>query len=298
MNKIGVIGSLNMDTIIQVEKMPEEGENIFLEAIENSFGGKGGNAAIALKKLNCDVCFFSCLGNDYDAELIKENLSRYGIDTSNIKISENYKTGAAYIFLEKNGNNRIIVNPGANMDINGADIRNVFKREMADCTHILIQLEISIEAVKEIISVCNELNIKLVIDVSPNKSELEALVKRKLHTLEEIKSAGKELLNNGIKNVLVKMGENGSLFLNSETEIYQKVYKVDTVDTTAAGDSYMAGFVKSLSEKNSLKEAMNYGSICGAIAVTKIGAVPSLPSLKDIENFTENLKERRTVTSK
>ena len=94
------------------------------------------------------------------------------------------------------------------------------------------------------------------------------------------------------------MGENGSLFLNSETEIYQKVYKVDTVDTTAAGDSYMAGFVKSLSEKNSLKEAMNYGSICGAIAVTKIGAVPSLPSLKDIENFTENLKERRTVTSK
>ena len=315
MNKIGVIGSLNMDTIIQVEKMPEEGENIFLEAIENSFGGKGGNAAIALKKLNCDVCFFSCLGNDYDAELIKENLSRYGIDTSNIKISENCKTGAAYIFLEKNGNNRIIVNPGANMDINGADIRNVFKREMADCTHILIQLEISIEAVKEIISVCNELNIKLVIDAGPirnisindltgayivssNKSELEALVKRKLHTLEEIKSAGKELLNNGIKNVLVKMGENGSLFLNSETEIYQKVYKVDTVDTTAAGDSYMAGFVKSLSEKNSLKEAMNYGSICGAIAVTKIGAVPSLPSLKDIENFTENLKERRTVTSK
>ena len=305
MSKIGVIGSLNMDTIIQVEKMPEEGENIFLETIKNSFGGKGGNAAIALKKLNCNVCFFSCLGSDHDAELIKENLSRYKIDTSNIKISETCKTGTAYIFLEKNGNNRIIVNPGANMDISRADIRNIFQKEMKNCTHILIQLEISIEAIKEIICICNELNIKLIIDagpirnisindlagayiVSPNKSELEALVKRKLYSLEEIKIAGRELLNNGIENVLIKMGENGSLFLNNETEIYQKIYKVDALDTTGAGDSYMAGFVKSLSEGNNLKEAMNYGSICGAIAVTKIGAVPSLPSLEDVNKFIKN----------
>ena len=107
-------------------------------------------------------------------------------------------------------------------------------------------------------------------------------------SLEEIKIAGRELINNGIENVLVKMGENGSLFLNNETEIYQKIYKVDALDTTGAGDSYMAGFVKSLSEGNNLKEAMNYGSICGAIAVTKIGAVPSLPSLEDVNKFIEN----------
>ncbi|MDO5088256.1 MAG: ribokinase [Leptotrichiaceae bacterium] len=302
MSKIGVIGSLNLDTVIQVDRIPEEGENLLAKSVGNDFGGKGGNSAIALKKLDCDICFFSCLGNDSNAELIKENLHKYGIDTSDIKISSTHKTGAAYVLLEKNGNNRIIVAPGANMDIRKEDIRNIFQKKMKDCEYILIQLENSLEAVAEIIKICKEKNIKLVIDagpvrnikaedlkgayiVSPNKSELEALVNRKLETFEDIKSGAKDLLNTGIENILVKMGKNGSFFLNGKTEIYQEIYEVPVSDTTAAGDSYMAGFIKTLSEGKSIKEAMNFASACGAVTVTGIGAVSSLPSLKEVENF-------------
>ncbi len=302
MKKIGVIGSLNMDTFIQLKKIPEEGENIFAEAIKNDFGGKGGNSAIALKKMGCDVMFYGCVGNDYNARLIKKNLENYGIRTSDIKISEKNNTGTAYILLEKNGNNRIIVDPGANEDIDREDIRNLFSGEMGKCSLILIQLEISIEAIKEIISVCNEKNIKLIIDagpirdikaedlrgayiVSPNKSELEALIGKKITTIEEIEKGAEELLNKGIENVLVKIGEHGSLFLNKKNRIYQKAYKVQAIDTTGAGDSYMAGLLKALHKGNDIKEAMDYGSICGAIAVTKIGAVSGLASEDDVKEF-------------
>lgn len=301
MKSICVIGSINRDIVISVKSMPKGGESIISKEINYYCGGKGANAALALSKLNEQVIYYGCVGKDNNGDILVKNLENKGIDISHIKRS-NLETGMCFIILEENGENRIIVSAGSNEDISIRDIRKDVRPLIEKSSMVLIQLEISLDAIEEIIKVCNELNKTLVIDagpvrginpkvligatyLSPNKTELEALVGRDLKDKEEIINASKELLNIGIKSILVKLGDKGSIYIDEKQIIKVDAFKVKVVDTTAAGDSYMAGFCKAIMEGEDIRNSMIYASKCGAIAVTRSGASDSLPTEEEIKNF-------------
>lgn len=303
MGKVCVIGSINMDVVMEVSKAPASGEAIIARSVKKNPGGKGENAAIALAKLGADTTYYGCVGKDAFGDELLENLKKYPLDASRVSRSD-ASTGTAYIIVEESGENRMIVYAGANEAITPEDIQNVCRPMIEEAQLVLIQLEITREAIYEIIRLCKELGKRLVIDagpahgwsasdlsgawlVSPNETELSTLAGRTLSGREEILAGARELLAEGIEHVIVKLGDQGSLYMSGETVIEMPAYPVRAVDTVAAGDSYMAGLCKCLSEGMEMRAAMDYASKCGAVAVTRTGAVSSLPSAEDIARFDQ-----------
>ncbi len=301
MGKVCVIGSINMDVVMTVSKAPAAGEAIIAQSVIKNAGGKGENAAIALARLGVETAYYGSVGKDAFGDELLENLKKYPVDASRVKRSDT-ATGTAYIIVEDSGENRMIVYAGANEAVTVEDIRTVCRPMIEASDLVLIQLEISREAIYEIIRICRETGKRLVVDagpahgwtasdlagawlVSPNETELSTLVGRKLNGWEEIRTGARELLVHGIEHVIVKLGERGSLYVSRDREMEQASYKVKAVDTVAAGDSYMAGLCRCLSDGTDMKHAMDYASKCGAIAVTRTGAVSSLPSAEDIAQF-------------
>lgn len=290
-----------MDTVISIREVPKSGENIIAKHVADFYGGKGANAAIALARLNEDVCYYGAVGKDTNGEKLIKNLENNGVDASNVKKS-NYDSGMCFVMLEENGENRIIVSPGANEDISVDEINKDVKVLIEESSMVLIQLEISLNAIKEIINLCKELDKPLIIDagpvrgvdpkeligatyLSPNRTELEALVKRDLFDEEDIIDASRELIAIGLEKIIVKLGEEGSIYVNKDSVIKIEPYNVEVKDTTGAGDSYMAGLCKSLVKGEDITEAMKYASKCAALTITKTGASDSLPTEKEVEDF-------------
>ena len=305
MGKVCVIGSINMDVVLEVKRAPAAGEVILAEGVKKNPGGKGENAAIALAKLGVDTSCFGCVGKDAYGDELLENLKRYPLDAGSIKRADT-GTGIAYIIVEESGENRMIVYAGANEAVTPEDIRTVCAPMIRESDLVLIQLEIAREAIGEIIRLCGELGRRLIIDagpaqgwspaelagawlVSPNETELSALVGRPLNGREELLAGARELLDAGIERVIVKCGAQGSIYVCKDTVIEVPAFAVKAVDTVAAGDSYMAGLCKCLSEGMQMRPAMEYAGKCGAVAVTRTGAVSSLPSAKDIARFADFL---------
>lgn len=307
MKKIAVIGAINMDIYLEVENTPDDGETVVATSSGKAYGGKGSNAAIATKKLGLDTSYYGCVGNDdYGRELLN-NLDKMGIDTKNVSVKDDVATGTAYIALNSSGDNSIIAAPGGNQSITREDIRENCYDMIEEADLVLIQLEISREGVLEIINICNELGKTLVLDtapakgwtaeefksvdyISPNEGELADLLGRELTTKEEIIEGAREVVDMGIHNVVVTLGNKGSIYVGENGEVIeQDSYTVDVVDTTAAGDSFISGFSKGLLDGLNMKDSMDLGNKCGAIAVTKKGASPSMPSSDDIENFEKFL---------
>lgn len=307
MSTISVVGSMNMDIGIEVEKFPEEGQSIFVTKTSRNYGGKGANSAIALAKLGVNTKFFGAVGEDDFGHELRNNLDNFGIDSSKVMILS-ANTGVAYVIVDAKSENRIIVDPGANEAITAQDLDKMKEAIFEDTDLFLIQLEISQEGILWVVDECRKHGKKLIVDagpirgitgeqlsntycVSPNKTELEALVGKKLEGDDAVREAARQLLDYNIEHVVVKMGSRGSMYVGAEESFIVDAFSVDAVDTTAAGDSFMAGLSKCLAEGKSFREAMIYGSKCGAIAVTRKGACPSLPSYEDVENFESFLKK-------
>lgn len=300
-----VIGSINRDIVLHVDRFPRIGENIYVQSKSKKYGGKGANAAIASKRLDIDTNFCFSIGDDANGNELLDNVVRNGLSTTYF-LKPGISTGVAYIVVDNVSNNIILVDPGANEEITGQDVDASFSEPMINSELVLIQLEIKDEAIYRIVELCKQHNKKLIIDagpvkeidlerlsgtylLSPNKTELEALCGKQLDTVDAVIAECKRLNARGFENIVVKMGHEGALLVREEEVFHQAAYKVEAVDSTAAGDSFMAGLCKGLLLYNDLKKAMQYGSICGAIAVTKFGAYESLPGTKEVEIF---MKER------
>lgn len=305
MKKICVIGSINQDIVIKIDRIPNEGENIYCKSVNHYCGGKGQNQAIALSKLGVDTLFYGSVGKDLYGETLVDNLRGFGVDTSHV-IRKDKDTGKAFILLEENGDNRIIVAPGANEAITAVDIRRDVTAMIKQSDLVLIQLEISLEAISEIVEICLRLNKRLIVDagpirgckidrlkgvfcISPNQTELSALIGKPLKTEMDILNGARRLVAFGTEHVLVKLGSNGCLYVNAYEAKHFDAYKVRTMDTTGAGDSFMAGFCAGLMEGMNIENAIVLASKCGAVAVTRMGAVRSMPSRNDLARFDTSL---------
>jgi len=300
MKKILVIGSLNMDLVTMSERHPKLGETIIGKSFFQIPGGKGGNQAVAISKLGGEVTMFGCVGEDSYGDILIEELKNNDVNIESVKKVKK-STGVATIVVDENADNTIIVVPGANFEITRDDIdKNIELIKNADI--VLLQLEIPIDVVEYILKKSKEFNKitilnpapaeKLSVDIIknvdylvPNETELELLSGMPTNSEEEVLVASKKLMDMGVKNLIVTMGKNGSIFVGKDKVVKVGIHRVKAVDPTAAGDSFIGGVIRMLADGKKIEEAMEFGAQVGAITVTKEGAQSSLPTWDEVANY-------------
>ena len=290
--KILVIGSIAVDNTIYTQALPSAGTTTIADSYFSNVGGKGANQACAAHFLGADVTFIGAVGKDHNGDMVVDFLNKQGLD-SRIKRSDK-PTGVAFIILEEqNAENRILIVQGANTDLTKEDIdQNLDLFSEGDI--LLTQFENSMETVEYVISKAKDKGMLVVVNPAPikkfneayyqyidylvpNEHELEAL-----SSTNDVEKGCRYLLDKGAKNIIVTLGEKGSLFVNKEKCFKVEPHKVNAVDTTAAGDSYLGALVSKLSQGKDIKEAMEFASLCSSKTVTKKGAIVSLPHLNDL----------------
>ena len=300
MKNICVIGSLNMDLVVNVDKMPKPGQTIIGSNFKEVPGGKGANQAVAMARLNGNVSMIGKVGEDGFGQTLINSLKNDKVDTTYIKTTKG-ATGVALITVDNNAQNSIVVSPGANFEVKEEDIDNNIEA-IKNSDIVVLQLETPLNTIKYALKKSKELNkytilnpapalklddeiIKNVDLLTPNETELEIISGVSIENEEDIQKAAQIMIEKGVKELIVTLGSKGSLYINKEKSIFKKAYKVEAVDTTAAGDSYTAALAVALSKDQSIEEAMDFASKVGALSVLKEGAQSSLPTLEDVENF-------------
>ena len=300
MKNICIIGSLNMDLVVNVDTMPKPGQTIIGSNFKEVPGGKGANQAVAMARLNGNVSMIGKVGEDGFGQTLINSLKNDKVDTTYIQTSKG-ATGVALITVDKNAQNSIVVSPGANFEVKEDDIDNNIEA-IKNSDIVVLQLETPLNTIKYALNKAKELNkytilnpapavklddeiIKNVDLLTPNETELEIISGVSIETEEDIQKAAQIMIENGVKELIVTLGSKGSLYINKEKSMFKKAYKVEAVDTTAAGDSYTGALAVALSQDKNIEDAMDFASKVGALSVLKEGAQSSLPTLEDVKNF-------------
>lgn len=308
MKRILVIGSSNTDMIVNVPRIPKSGETILGGKFLLATGGKGANQAVAAARSGGNVTFVSKVGKDSFGKQSIEGYRQDGINTDYILIDENESTGVALIYVSEDGENSIAVAPGANMKITLEDIQNISELiEKND--FLLMQLEIPLETVKAATKIANHLNKKIILNpaparhlddellkcisiITPNETETEILTGIKIKSDQDISDGAEFLMAKGINTVIITLGAKGIYLATREIREFIPSFKVDAVDTTAAGDVFNGTLVTALAEDKPLIEAAIFSSAASALSVTKPGAQPSIPLRAEINEFLELSKKK------
>jgi ribokinase len=298
MKKIVVIGSINMDLVTICDRAPNGGETLLGSEFFQIPGGKGANQAVTIGKLGSRVVILGKVGDDLFGKELLSSMDKNGVDIQFIEKAP-VSTGIAKIVVEKNGQNRILVVPGANSYVDIEYIDNHLD-VIKDCDVVIGQLEIPISTVEYAFKKAKEygkitiLNPAPAIKLSeeliknsdyiiPNESELEVITGMKIESFDGIIEAAKKVIKMGVKGLIVTLGEKGSLYLGGDKFTKHSAYKVKAIDTTAAGDSFIGGFVTRLDL--GVDKAIEFATKVSAISVTKRGAQTSIPTMEEVENF-------------
>lgn len=297
-----------MDFVIDVKNMPLAGETILGQKVTLVSGGKGANQAYAAGKLGGNVQMIGAVGNDLYGKMLRENLESVGVDISGIEIIENQPTGNAFITVDENGENSIIVIQGTNTCVTKEMIDRHIKL-IEECDTVIMQLEIPIEVVTYVKNIAKEKGKRVILDpapakadlpeeffrgfdiVKPNETEIQTLVGKKMRTKGDLIEGARELLNKGIEKVIITLGGDGSMMVTKDSYEEFCAQKVVPVDTTAAGDSFTAAFAVALGNGFSYSEAIEFGNRVSGIVVTKKGAQTSIPTMEEVINKTKGRNE-------
>ena len=302
MNKVCILGSMNMDLVLKIDNLPQIGETILSKSFEKIPGGKGANQAVAAKRSGAEVSMISKIGQDDNGKILRSELIKDNIDINFVFEDEKEATGMAIIMVNKNGNNSIVVVSGSNMTINEEDIDK--SAETIKNNDILISQfetpeEMTLKAFKKAkelgkITILNpapakniNLDLLRVTDIIvPNETEAEVLTGIKIESIEDAEKAGRDFLEKGVKFAVITLGSKGAAIIGKDFCELVPAYKVNAIDTTAAGDSFIGGLSARLNveniNKNTLIDAVTFGNKISSIAVQRKGAQPSIPCLKEI----------------
>jgi len=305
MKKICIIGSIGYDLTTYMYQFPKAGETIVGKKFIQNPGGKGDNQAIAAARVGGDVTFIGAVGDDNYGELLKKSLEANNVKTQ-LKIVPNMSSQIATILIDETGENRIVIVPGANNFVDKKQIDDNFDI-IKECDIILMQLEIPMETVEYVVDKFYELNKILILNpapgaelsdniikkctyLTPNENEIGLITKMPYDTIDNIKLAGKCLIDKGAQNVLVTLGEKGAYLKNKNEDIIIPTMKVKAVDTTGAGDCFNGVFAMYLALGKSVIEAIKYANVASSISVTRPGTVPSLPYKEEVEEKFKEFK--------
>lgn len=294
-----VVGSINMDLVVTLDQAPEAGETRIGQEFHTYRGGKGANQAVAAARLGSQTAMFGKVGSDpYGSELLAA-LAAEGIDVSGIHRTGETPTGTAHIMVEKDGENRIIVVPGANAELLPTDLDEV---HFARAKVLLVSQEIPAETVEMAlrlgkahgcITVLNPAparpltpEVLALVDVLvPNRTEARVLTGCTVESLSDAQTAADRLVQQGVHTVVITMGSRGALAVQGNLSELVPAYPVTSVDTTAAGDAFCGGLAAALARDASLLEAVTDGTAAASIAVTRRGAQPSIPRVQEVKEF-------------
>jgi len=296
-NNIIVIGSLNADLVVRAPRFPQPGETISGDDLQVIPGGKGANQAVAAARLGANVSMLGRVGKDNFGDFLLDNLQSNHVNTSLIQ-RDDASTGTATIIVDENGQNSIVLSAGANGKVSPSDVELA---SFSTFNLLLLQLEIPTPTVLSAAKLARQNGVRVILNpapakelpdelisladfIIPNETELSLLTGMDVNDIPSAKQAAHELLKRGAQNVIITLGGKGALIINRKTSTHVDTYSVDVIDTTAAGDAFIGGFAVSL-ESSGLLDAVRYGCACGALATTKFGAQPSLPTKEDVEKF-------------
>jgi len=305
--KIVIVGSANMDMVIKTDRLPSKGETVLGGNFVTAPGGKGANQAVAAAKLGAQVTFVARLGTDIFGDKLINSFDKVDIDTRFIVRDTNHPSGIALIFVDSNGDNMIAVAPGANDRLAEEDILKA-EPAIASADILLTELEIPINTVKYAVKVAKKHRVQVILNpapakkldkellaeidiLTPNESELEFLTTNKISAEYSIEMVATLLVRDGVKNVVVTLGDRGSLIVTKVQSKMIPTKRVKVVDTTAAGDAFNGALAFALASGQDLEHAVKFANCVGALTATKLGAQPSLPTMDEVSEFLKSSTE-------
>lgn len=296
--RVFVIGSINMDLVIQSSKYPKLGETVSGFGFMTNPGGKGANQAVACQKSGADTLMVGAVGDSFGLQLI-ETLNRYGVNTNHVKQVSEVSSGIAVITIAEK-DNAIVIDAGANATVNSKDIDLALKQASIG-DFVVLQNEIPQESIQFALHKAKSIGLTTVMNPAPakpiadtdfkyidyiilNQSETEFYTNIYPITTKEIMAASRELKLKGVKHTLFTLGALGSAYVD-DTVHWLNAHKVEVIDTTAAGDTYIGGLIARLVEGQSILDAMRYASAAAALTITKKGAQQSIPDYQSVIDF-------------
>jgi ribokinase len=300
-SSIIIVGSSNTDMVIKASHLPQPGETILGGTFFMNAGGKGANQAVAAARLGGAVLFIAKTGDDVFGNQAIELFKKEGIDTSCIIRDKNQPSGVALITVDDNGENCIVVAPGANAALSSENMDDV-KEKIESASIILMQLETPIETVEYVATIASAKGTILILNpapamelsdgllekisiITPNQKEAEMLTGIKVNDEPSAEKAAMSLHKKGIKTVIITMGALGALVLHNNKYSMIPGHKVQVVDTTAAGDIFNGALAVALAEKKNMEYAVTFACKASAISVTRLGAQSSAPYKNEVESF-------------
>lgn len=300
-NKIVVIGSSNVDLLMKMDHLPEKGETVTDAVFMQVYGGKGANQAVAAARAGGNVAFVNCVGEDAYTPQMVQNYKNDGIDTCFVFSETGIASGHALIMIGGEGMNYLSVAPGANYKLTPAKIDKALPI-INEAAMIVMQYEIPEETIKYVIDLANNKNIPVLWNVAPARAfDFSYIPKVNILVLNEVEAgflagmtvenkadaekAANILVAKGVEKVIITLGSQGAFVVTKDQKVSVPSYKVNAVDTTAAGDTFCGAFSVALVEGKSLKKALQFASAAAAISVTRMGAQPSAPTRAEIDKF-------------
>ncbi|MFQ5858990.1 MAG: ribokinase [Anaerolineae bacterium] len=307
MSKITVVGSLNIDLVVRAPRFPGPGETIAGHDFHTIPGGKGANQAVAAARQGADVSMVGRVGDDAFGQRLRETLRQDGVDTRHVTADPQAPTGVAVIAVDEAGENRIILAAGANGRVSPADV-NAATSAIAQADVLVLQLEVPLPAVMRAIEVARENRVAVILNPAPaqplptellasidylipNESEAALLADSDASRPEQ---AAQALRSAGVRSVIVTLGEQGALLVDSTRNRSVSGFAVSVVDTTAAGDAFVGAFAVALAEGQSAMAAVRWANAAGALATTVLGAQPSLPTHAAVAEFVAQQETEAT----
>ena len=298
---VAVVGSLNMDLVARAARIPQPGETVIGGEFRNVPGGKGANQAVAAARLGAQVSMVGRVGRDAFAGPLLDSLAADGIDHTFVIQDPHAATGVALIVVDDAGENSIVVASGANMRLSPTDV-DAAETAIAGADALLLQLESPLETVTRAAELARAHGVTVILNPAParplpvellalvnvlipNESETALLTGMPVGDQAEAEAAAGALRTMGVGTVILTLGQRGALLAREGETVMCPAFDVTPVDTTAAGDAYVGGFAVALAEGRTLSEATRWGNGAGALATTKLGAQPSLPTRQELETL-------------
>jgi len=289
--RIAVVGSANIDLTTFTNQFPKPGETIFGQKFDLGFGGKGANQAVAARLCGAEVFMVARVGSDLFGPATIENFRKQGIDPTHVKQVEGLSSGVAPIFVEPNGQNRILVVKGANDALKPADVDAAAETlKSADC--IVLQFEIPVQTVYYTIEFARKHGIRCILNPAPaqpvdlgalkdldyfvpNESEAETITGSPVKNIEDAKQCAEKLVASGIRRVIITLGANGSLLAGRDGSEHVPPFAVNSIDSTGAGDAFIGSFAVFLGEGVPEKEAVRRANLYAGLSTTGVGTQKS-----------------------
>lgn len=299
-----VFGSINMDLVARTPRIPAVAETITGHEFFTAPGGKGANQAVAAARLGVPTKMVGRVGADAFGPELRQNLNAVGVDTAPVFTDATVSSGVAIIAVDDQAQNNIIIIPGANGRVGAEDVQRL-EQNLPGAKALLLQLEVPLQAVTAAAQLARQHGVTVILDpapardlpaelyavvdvLTPNEVEAAQLVGFAVKTPADADRAAVALLARGIKTAIIKMGAQGVFYAQASGEKgFVPAFKVEAIDTVAAGDAFNGGLAAALVEGQPLTMALRWGAAAGALSATKRGAQPSMPDRAEFEAFLQ-----------